>query len=376
MIKFIKPRKLGYIVIILLITALIVPPIQALGSVRPIEDQEQKLADISADERAVLEKLFSITQEIDELKRVEAQITIDAGNLQQEINDLQGLISVKQQDYEFQLEILEKVLVNYQRGGLGSYLEIFFKSDNLSHFLKSLNVLKDLSRNIGDLLYELNEGQNVLLAEKAALDENVSQLEVKQSELSANLNKNQLLQQEQEQYLDSLQEEMDFYQAQLVNLKNTWAESRGLFVDLLADFKQILETNLFTLEDSYFNFNFFTMQGSIDEQAFNSIIQKHSKYTNTKFRFKQDIAALEVPDKQLALNGTFVIVGDNKIEYRITSGTFYGLPLDQASIKELFKQGPLLIDYNSLVDEFVVDFSITDIKVKEGSLVFQVRPIF
>jgi peptidoglycan hydrolase CwlO-like protein len=373
MIEF---RKWGYIITILLITALIALPLQALGSVRPIEEQEQKLAEVSAEQKEVLKKLFLVVQEIDELKRTEEQITIDTDNLQQEIIKLQEVISNKQQDFDFQLEILENVLVNYQRGGLGSYLEIFFKSDNLSQFLKSLNVLKDLTRNVGTLLYDLDEGQNLLLAEKASLDENVKLLEAKKLELSANLHKNQLLQQEQEQYLASLQEEMDFYQEQLTNLNDMWADSKELFVDLLADFKQIIETNLFVLEDSYFNFNFFSMQGSVAEQTFNSIIQEHAKYTNTVFRFKQDMAVLEVPDKQLVLNGTFVIVGDNKIEYRVTSGSFYGMPLDQSSIKELFKQGPLLIDYNALVDEFVVDFTITDIKVQKDNLIFQVRPNF
>lgn len=368
-------RKLGRITTaLLIITALIILPIQKTDSVKPIEMMEEKLMDISAEELAVLERLFSMSRRIEEMKREEAQINLDIDELQLQINEIQVGISRKQMDYDLQLEILEKVLVNYQRGGPGSYIEILLRADNLSKFLKGLNVLRDLSRNVGSLLSEIEDGRLILQAEKAVLDEKAKLLDDKKAELVATLRKTERLMQEQANYLASLQGDMAYYQSQLLNIEQMWADSKIRFSSLLEDIKNIIDSEEFANEMDA-NFNIISMQGRLEETTFNRFIKERSRFPDTVINFRQDKVVLEFPDRHLVLTGKFVIVNATVMEYQVTSGTFYKLPLDQASIKELFLQGPIMIDFKSYTDpNLIIDFSIRYVQIQEGTIIFQIKP--
>ncbi|OEH85009.1 hypothetical protein BHU72_07425 [Desulfuribacillus stibiiarsenatis] len=368
-------RKWGrFFTAFLLISSFIILPFQSLASVKPIEETKEKLTGISADEEVVLEKLFSIAQDIKEMKQQEERITADIDALQQQMKQLTEGISRQQQDYDWQLDILEKVLVNYQRNGPATYLEILFSADSLSKFLKSLNVLKDLSRNVGNLLNELESAQSTLQIEKTILDAKAGLLEDKKTELLENLHKIELLKLEQEQYLASLQGDFAVYQKQLLNLETMWLDCKKLFADFLEDITRIIESDYLTMEDLNLKIDFLRAQGTLTEDTFNRILKEHSKYPNTVFHFKKDEVLIDFPDKHLLLEGNFTIVGDTAIEYRVTSGTFYGLPLDQASMNELFQKGPLLIDFKSLADSLIFEFTINNVQIHEGRLVFEIRP--
>jgi peptidoglycan hydrolase CwlO-like protein len=359
---------------LLLVPVLIIVPIRVSGEVQPITEMEDKLEGISEEEKAVLEELFAISQEIEVMEREEAEINGEIDTLHVQITDIQSGIEEKQKDYNLQLDILEKVLVNYQRGGPASYLEILLSADNLTEFLKSINIIKDISRNVGELLVTIEDGKKVLQEEKDRLDEKESSLELKKVELQENLHKNQLLKQEQEEYLASLQEKQEFYQEQLVNLEMMWDDSLELFADIVVEITRIVGAGYFTLEDLNLEFGFTKMNGAILEDTFNNKLKENSNLSETIFRFQSKQVVIEVPEKHLVLTGDFILAGETAIQFEVEEGSFYDMPLEASSIEELFQNGPLLIDFKKITgDMIILEFTLTQVESQEGKLTFEIK---
>jgi peptidoglycan hydrolase CwlO-like protein len=374
MVKIIK-RSIKITGIMAIVLVLIITPVPVLGDVQPITEMEDKLTGITEEEKEVLEDLFTITQEINEIKHQETQINEEINNLQVQIKDLADGIEEKQRDYDLQLDILEQVLVNYQRGGPASYLEILLGADNLTTFLKSINIIKDISRNVGELLDGLEEGKKVLIKEKNNLDGKALLLKDKKAELQVNLHKNQLLQEEKEVYLASLQEQRDFYQEQLGNLETMWTDCTNLFTDIVEEIRRVIGAGNFTTEDLNLSLGFTKIQGSIGEDTFNRNVKENSELPETIFHFDQNQVVIEVPEKHLVLTGDFVIEGDSAIQYEVQEGTFYDMPLEKNSIEELFQNGPLLIDFKTMAGAMVnINFTLNKVETQDGILAFEIKP--
>lgn len=372
-------KKRNIIITIAVVFALIgiIIPIQVLGEVKPITEVEDRLEGITQEEQAVLEELFTINQKIDELEKEEEQINSEIETLQQQIKDLESKIEEKQQEYDFQLDILGQVLVDYQRGGPATYFEILLSADDFSTFLKSINVIKDISHNINDLLITVEESKNVLQEEKAKLDEKALQLDQKKVELTENILTNQQLQDEKEAYLVSLQEKEAFYTEQLGNLESMWKDCKSLFPKMAEELTNTINEGYFTLSDLNIKFGLVTSNGYIEESLFNDIIQANSKLTDTSFKFGEGMVTLDVPNEDLVLTGNFVIAEDKAIQFEVVGGSFYGMPLEKTSIEELFQNGPLLIDFNSISEGVItVDFKLKNVQSKEGKLAFEIIPIW
>lgn len=374
-----KGRKKNRILVILLafVMVIVIIPMKASGEVKPVTELEDKLEDISEEEKVVLEKLFHIQQEMDGMKAEEDTMNKEIVTLQSQTKDLENQIDKKQKEYDLQLDILKQVMVNYQRGGPASYLEILLRADNLSEFLKSMNIIKDISHNVNELLHTLDEGKKTLEEQSTALVEATIELEHKKEDLADNLNKQEIVQKEQEDYLTSLKEDKEHYQEQLTNIRQIWEDSQLVFTDIVSELNIIISSGYFTLEDLNLNYGFITVQGFIEEDNFNRILKEKSTLPMTVFRFEEDQVVIEVPDKHLVLNGNFVIDGESAIRYEVTQGTFYDMPLEAASILELFQKGPLRIDFKAMTEDLVIiDFEINEVYSQDGSLDFVIIPQF
>ena len=131
------------------------------------------------------------------------------------------------------------------------------------------------------------------------------------------------------------------------------------------------------MEDLNLSFSLFSIKGSVSDETFNNILKEHSTLPEIVFQFQQDKIILEIPDKSLVLNGHFEISGSSALLYVVESGSFYGLPLEQASIDELFKEGPLLIDFEAVAGELVAINIILDaVEAKDGYLEFRIKAGF
>jgi len=356
------------------LTLTAVVPNRVSGEVKPITEVQEKLEGITEEEKAVLEILFTLEQEMEEMEREESAITKDIEALQIEIDDMEELLKERQKNYDDQLDILKKVLVGYQRKGPASYLDTLLSAEDLRTFLESINMIKDLTRNVGKLLDSLEEGKKKLAEERDRLSEKAALLADKKEELQEALMKKLELKTKQEAYLATLKEKSEQYQEQLSNLKQMWEDSKLQFSNIVENFSQIIGEGNISLSDLNLSANLFEIKGAIYEETFNEILREHSDLPGLLFHFYKDRVEIEIPEKHLVLIGTFIIAEDKVLKLEVEKGSFYEMPLENESIEELFIDGYLLIDFKELAGDMLIDFSLETVETKEGYLEFKITP--
>ena len=376
----IRANKAYYIIILLTVICLafiLRVPSHAAGEVAPITELKEKLENISEEEAAVLSELFSLEQEIAALEADELRISDEINQLQRSILDLEKSIQEKQEAYDNQCEILKQVLVNYQRRGPASYIEILLRAKDFSSFIKSLNIIKDISHNTNELLKELKEGQKQLNEKKASLETENALLEQKRTELANDIHKKMQLQQQKEEYLASLKQDGEYYRIQLELVSGMWENCKKLFSEMSKDIADIINAGLFAVDDLNLKLGFFNISGYIEEETFNRVLSDNSNLTETVFEFEEGRVKIEVPSERLLLIGNFVVTGKSEVTFEAEEGYFYDLPLEKSSIDEIFMNGPLTINFDLIADDIIViDFKITDVTSNDGTLDFVVVPQF
>ncbi|HHX12905.1 MAG TPA: hypothetical protein GX731_08775 [Clostridiales bacterium] len=363
--------------IFMLLTPIISHTPHAAGDVKSIEETKDNLANISNEEKEVLEELFFITQRIEVMELEEKKISEEIDDLQIEINDTQNRIVDMEKDYDEQLGILEEFLVLYQKGGSTSYLEIVLNSKSLKDLLKTINIFRDISRNFGELLNTIDERKNTLEEVKVHLDERIQSLEQKKMELQEPIRKQKELKKEQEDYLASLKVDREYYEEQIRGLETLWDANKELFTQIVSELNRIAGEGIFTADDLNIRLSFLTVKGSLSDDRFNEILNDNANLTDILFSFGPDKIGMEVPDNRLILIGNFVLVDDNILEFVPEEGTFYGMKLEDSSLEELFLNEKLLIDFKELAgDSVIIDFKLKKVEVGDGTLNFDITPIF
>ena len=372
MIKF---RKLCLHVVFSMITAftiIAIFPNQIFGQVSAITEIQEKLEGITEEEKKTLAHLFILLQEIEEMDRQVAGITEEIETLQTEIGDLETAIENKQKDYDNQLKVLEKVLVSYQRRGPASYLQTILSAKDLTIFVRSFNTVRDLSRNVGELLDTIEVSKKELTAQKEVLAENVALLEKRKGELKEALAKKQQIKEEQEAYLASLREGREYFEQQLAIIEQMWNDSKVMFSQIIDEFTRIMNEEDIPLDAFNIRIAFPSVKGTIYEETINDIVEEHSRLPKMVFHFVPGKVEEEVPEKHLKLSGTFSIEGKSVIKFIVEEGSFYELPLEKVSIEELFKNGYMSIDFSNYVDNITLE----SIEINEGYMEFKIRPFF
>ncbi|NLZ82100.1 MAG: hypothetical protein GX915_00370 [Clostridiales bacterium] len=349
----------------------------AAGDVKPIEEAKDNLANISSEEKNVLEELFFITQKIEVMELEEKKITGEIEDLQIDINDIEIRIVDMQKDYDEQLGVLEDFLVLYQKGGFTSYLEIILNSDSLKDLLKTINIFRDISHNLGELLFDIEEKKDTLEEVKKQLDEGIKSLEEKKMDLQEPIRKQKELKKEQEDYLASLKIDRTYYEEQLEGLESLWEANKELFTMIVSELNRISGEGVFTSDDLNLKISFLGIKGSIRDDRFNEILNDNSSLTDIIYTFGPDKIRMEVPDNRLILMGDFILVDDKVLEFVPYEGTFYDMKLEKLSLEELFHNEKLIIDFEELAgDSVIIDFKLKKVEVGDGTLNFDITPIF
>ena len=238
-------------------------------------------------------------------------------------------------------------------------------------------MIKDISKNVGDLLETIEEHKQALEQEKTRLNESLDELAAKKTELQINLEKQRALRKEQEDYLASLKVDKAFYEEQLSNLEKLWDANKALFSEIVGEITRIAGEGYFTMEDLNITFSFTGVKGYIYDDTFNQVLNAHSELAETIFTFKPGQIIIEVPENHLVLSGTFALVGESTIEFIPKDGRFYDMALEQSSLEELFRTGSLVIDFKAISGEMVViDFIVKNVESQEGLLAFEIKPQF
>lgn len=368
-----KNRSFKYsIIFLLLITvSILIRPYKVNGEVQSVTEANEKLKGISEEEQQTLEKLFLITQEIEEMEREKIRLSKEIEDLKIQIDNLDQLIEKEKENYDNHLSLLEQVLISYQRGGPASYIDIILKSKDLTSFIKSLNLIKDISKNTGELLASIDESKRSMEENRRKLSESRDLLEVKKVELEKSIAEGQRLVKDLEAYLNSLEDQKELYEDYLNNLKLMWENLKDLFSNIVDEFSRIIGEGHFTMEDLNLKFNFFSVKGSIHQDTFNRILNYNSNLQKMIFSFGTDGVRVEVPESNLVLLGDFVIRDDMVLEYVPREGTFYNMVLEIESIEELFRNRPMIIDFEKIAGDMItIDIKLDEVKTEDGYLYF------
>lgn len=367
-----KPGKSYIFLLIAVLVLITILPGRIPGQARPAREAQQRIEGISENERAVLQNLFVLTQEIEEMDREQENTINEIEILRIETKAVGEKIEIQQRDYDSKLDVLKQVLVSYQRRGPASYLRIILGSDNLTSFLRSINTVKDLTRNTGDLLDSLQQGRRQLLAEREGLADSIATLEAKSQELKEAIARKLQLREEQEAYLNSLQQEGAHYRELLANLEDMWDQIKDLFSGIVKEFDRIIGEGKYPMEDLDLKYSLLNVKGTIREETLNAVYKDNSNLSEIVFHFYPGRAEIEVPGKQLVLSGTFSVEGGSALRFTAEEGSFYGMELEGSSIEELFRDGYLAIDFG----RFMGGITLQSVKACDGYLEFTIRTLF
>ncbi|MEL7565479.1 MAG: hypothetical protein AAGU27_11420 [Dehalobacterium sp.] len=340
------------------------------GQVDPISDMQKKLNGISEEKRKIIENLFILVQEVEEMKGEEVAAAQEIVAIKQEVAEIEKRITNEETTYENKRDILKRVLRSYQRRGPGSFLEIVLDSDNLTVFIQRLNALRDLTRNTGKLLDSLEESKEKLAEEKRDLAEKLVLMEKKQESLRQVLAKELQIKEEQEKYLASLEEESAFYREHLADLESSWQELKTLFPQITREISRIIAEGDFPADAIKVTFSLSGIKGTLEEKTFNEIIADNSSLAELVLNFTPGRAEIKFPQQELVLTGDFIVLEKHSLKFVAKEGSFYGLPLESGAINDLFRENDLLFNFQSSLAGSILD----SIEVREGYLEFKIIP--
>ncbi|SDK67374.1 coiled-coil domain-containing protein [Natronincola ferrireducens] len=332
---------------------------------------QQKLDGISEEEKEILQNLFSLVQEIKEVEREETEIIEDIEVINQEITILESTIAVEEIAYEKKREDLKQVLKSYQRRGPGSYLEIILDSDNLTTFLRRLNILRDITRNTGELLGSLEESNENLIMERMKLTEKLVMMEEKQEKLRTSLAKKLQVKEDMEKYLIALEEEQEYYFQHLMNIQQVWEEIKPLFSEAAREFSRIIQEDNLPADALKTTFSFLRIKGILDEKTLNDIVIGQPRLPKMIFSLHPEKIEIALPEKNLIVAGTFIIEGGHTLKFQAEEGSFYGMPLEAGTIEELFREGHLALNLRPLIGDNI----LRSVEIMEGHLELIIIPV-
>lgn len=319
-----------------------------------ISEIEEKLANISEEEKQILEYLFIQVQEIDEMEREKNRISEEIALMSKDIEELEDRIKNEEANYDKNLSGLEKILKSYQRMGPGSFLDIILDSNNLTDLIRRINIIRDLTRNTGQLLDKIEESKEKLLAEKNNLDEKLKELEAKEEVLKETLAKKQELVKEKEEYLDSLAEDKELYMERLEYISMIMDELKEIFADFTKEFSRIIAEGNFPQNAVKETITLRGIKGIIEEKTFNDIISAQEGLPQIEFKFTPGNIEMSAPEKSLVLVGKFIIIEDQVLKFEAEKGSFYGMPLEKGTIEGLFEEGYFVLNLQPLIGKSVI----------------------
>ncbi len=319
-----------------------------------VSEIQEKLANISEEEKRILEELFIQFQEIEEMERENKRISQEIDIMKVDIEGLEEKIEKEEMDYKKNLNALESLLKAYQRMGPASFLDIILNSDNLTDLIRRINIIRDLTRNTGNLLDKIQEAKESLIGQKSNLDEKLKQLEVKQEQLQETLTKKQELVKNQEEYLDSLAEDKELYIERLEYISMIMSELKGIFSDFTKEFSKIIEEGNFPQNAVKETITLRGIKGIIEEKTLNDIISAHEGLPQMEFKFSPGKIEMKAPEKNLTLEGKFVIIEDQVLKFEAEKGSFYGMPLEKGTIEDLFEEGYFILNLQPLIGKNIL----------------------
>lgn len=357
-----KAKSVLAVVIAMAFILAIIPGSAAASQEDPFSEINKRLAGISKEEKAILQNLFTLAQEITLLEAEEKKLASDITLLNGEIEALKTAIESSRQEYEKKKDSLKQVLKSYQKMGPGSYIEIILDSKDFSTFLQRMNILRDLANNTGELIDQLEASGKQLAEEEKRLEDRLAVLKDKQAASRAAIDKKLKLKEENENYLASLKGEKERYLEQLAAVQKVWNELKLMLSAAAKEFSRIIETGSLPADALKVTISFPEIRGAIEDKTINKLLEENSNLNPMSIAFHEGLAEISLPDMKLQLSGSFTIEEGHILRYKAAEGKFFGMPLSPGSIEELFSEGELVLNLEPLL----AGSSIHSVEIKEG----------
>lgn len=321
-----------------------------IGFSEPVDETaKDKLTEITEEEKGIVEALFVLSSEIELLNTELSQLSVQMADINSQIEASEASIIQLEAQYNQYRDNLAEVLRLQQRSGVASRVEALLNAKNLKDFIKRINILRDLSRNVDVLMVTVEGARLDVEREKEALEELLVALIDKEALIKKASEEKTKAKNELEAYLASLASERAHYESYLESITQVWSSLKPMFSKTIAAFTEIIETGSLPEDTVEVNVSLFNTRGTIWEDKFNQILSQKKALPELTFDFVKDGAKLNFPDYEITLIGQFELIDDQTIKYVVTGGAFYGLPMTQDSITDLFSEGDLVFSLKSLL---------------------------
>ncbi|KUO49730.1 MAG: hypothetical protein APF76_00340 [Desulfitibacter sp. BRH_c19] len=371
LIKLNYSKPLLILILVASFIMLLTPPHFAQQS-GPIMEMEQDYDLLVNEETEVIEKIFNLLIEMENVKEEQKILAHEISFINSKIEHLNSNIEAQRINYENTSNRLKQVFRSYQRLGASSYLEIILQADSLKDFLRRLNTIKDIGRNTYDLLNTLEESKSELELEINTYQEMLLELENAEEQLEDSLRKTSYLKAEMENYLITLEDEREQHLNQLNEMQIAWVEAKPFFLESLKELSMAINRGEIPIDALKTTITLRGIKGTLSQETFNEIILQQPGLSNINFKFLPKVAVLELTDKNLVLEGTLSIINKSSILFTVLGGTFYEFPLDNNSLKDLFQDTQLIMDFQPLLGRNVLQ----SIEIKDGQIELMIIPNF
>jgi peptidoglycan hydrolase CwlO-like protein len=345
---------------------------QPAQQIEPISELEERLHSLTDEESRQLKSLFTVVMELEKLTKEKEALMTEIDQVTDKLDQLKKQINLKDADFKANRNALRQVLRSYQRLGPASFIEIALQANSPADFIRRINILKDLVKNTDNLLSSLAKGKEQLLAEKEAHSKTLQQLDSIQERLNASLRETELLKKEIDKLLQSIGDKKQYYETQLNEMQAAWPTFKPFFADTLVKLSQIIEKGDLPQDAVRITITTKGIAGIITEETFNNVIAAHPDLPTVEFVFLPGEAIMKLPKDQLVLKGTFGIREKTAIVFEVAEGSFYGFPLSDEALEELFAASEPEIDFGPLIG----NNRLQSLKLEDGQLRLVMLPSF
>lgn len=335
---------------------------------QPMDEAKEKLEAISDTEQEIVEALFILSSEIELLNTEMAKLKLDIEQLNRDSIHKSEMIEIENENFKKIQDSLMQILKHQQRSGIGSYLNMILGSENISDFLNRLNLIRDLSKNTVRLMDEIDVSKRILEREKMELEALIINMENSQKALEEKLSSKKQAADALEEYLDSLEADKAYYEEYLNSIENVWKSLKPMFSETVKAFNTIIEKGDLPEDTIDVRLSLLSAVGTIHQDKFNRILSSRQDLPELKFIFKENSVDLEFPSYNLSLQGQFDLIDPQTVEFLVHSGSFYGLPLSESAIKDLFIEGDLSFKLQSILGKNTIRNITMKDKVLELSI--------
>lgn len=329
----------------------------------------QRLSQTTVEERAVMEELFQLSSEISfretEISQAEAAISTQQASIAAQ----QVLIEDAAARFDGVREMLGTVLRGQQRSGAASKLEILLAAEDLKDLMRRINLLRDLTRATHGLLAEVNESKDNLEARKRQMDASLKRLETQREELKAAQDARIAAREKMTAYLTSLKTDRERYEADLKAMEARWKGLKPLFTNAVSGVNRLIAAGGLPEDTVSVSVSLFGgAKGYIRQDRFNAALADEKQLPPMVFGFHQDTVTLDFPGYEITLRGQLKLKDPQTLEYVVAEGTFYGLPLSDSALRDLFSQGDLVFSLKAMIG----NTTIRRIETRDGVVELQI----